>query len=81
MIDDFLTTPDDLPPMRPRRPAAPARAAPGAAVVALPTVPRAALAAGVALAVSMLGAAPVAAAGSSQKQPLPKSTPAAEDSR
>lgn len=62
MIDDFLTCPDDLPPVRPRRVA---RAEPGRTDLVSSPAPstayasRAALAAGMLLAASVAGTPPV----------------------
>ena len=73
MIDAFLTSPDDLPPVRPRS-GLPLES--GAAVPSpVPGVPRTAIAVGVLLAVAVVGVAPVGAA------PLSKSTPATESAR
>jgi len=73
MIDDFLTSPDELPPVRLRPEAAPRASAQTPAPV--PGAPRTAIAAGVMLAVSVLGATTAIAA------PLSRSTPAAEGTR
>ena len=72
MIDDFLTSPDDLPPVRPRSglPFEPGAAVPPPA----PGVPRTAIAAGVLLAVAVVGVAPVGAASLSKPTPATEST-------
>ena len=70
MIDDFLTRAEDLPPVRPRRRADAQRTESARAAAPQETAaPRAAFAASVALAVSMLGAAPLPAGPSTTKTP------------